>query len=218
MRSIFPLCALLILGCEACTPPQAPTTTSAETTTAPQQAAAPEASSTVDSLLSMLGPLEGKVVAEFPAGGEVFAWHLVRAGARVLAIVDNPAQGGAMEARKKSEGIGDDRLLVRVVAPGAVGLGPNEVDLALITREYSTLGDRQAWFTQLMAGIKAPHLFYLVNYLPTPSPEGPPLNQRMGYEQVADELGRFGVGDVGIHYRKLPYRYILFGAVPPTSD
>lgn len=161
-----------------------------------------------------MGPLEGRVVAEFYAEEEQHTWALLGAGARVLAIVDNPARAEALNARKMRDGIGDDRLLVRPVAPGAVGLLPNEADLALITREFSTLGNRQAWFGQLMAGLKPPHLFYLVNYLPLPSPEGPPMEQRTDFNRVADEVGQYGFQDVGIYYRKIPYRFILFGAVP----
>lgn len=161
-----------------------------------------------------MGPLEGRIVAEFYAEEEQHTWALLGAGARVLAIVDNPARAEALNARKMRDGIGDDRLLVRPVAPGAVGLLPNEADLALITREFSTLGNRQAWFGQLMAGLKPPHLFYLVNYLPLPSPEGPPMEQRTDFNRVADEVGQYGFQDVGIYYRKIPYRFILFGAVP----
>lgn len=162
-----------------------------------------------------MGPLEGRVVAEFYAGDGPYTWDLLAAGARVLAIVDNPGQADALNARKLREGIGDDRLLVRPVAPGAVGLLPNEADLALITREFSALGDRPAWFGQLMAGLKPPHLFYLVNYLSAPSPEGPPMEQRTDFNRVADEVGQYGFQDVGIYYRKMPYRFILFGAVAP---
>ncbi|MCC6840112.1 MAG: hypothetical protein IT230_08130 [Flavobacteriales bacterium] len=165
-----------------------------------------------DSLLATMGPLQGKVVAVFY--GDQTTWDLLGAGARVLAVVDNTGQAASMEARKQKEGYGDDRLIIRRVAPGAVGLLPNEADMALITREFSTLGNRPEWFRQLMAGTKAPHLFYLVNYFPTPTPSGPPMAQRMDFNRVADEVTQFGFGDVGIYYKKLPDRFILFGAVP----
>ncbi|MBK7286630.1 MAG: DUF1698 domain-containing protein [Flavobacteriales bacterium] len=81
-----------------------------------------------------MGPLQGKVVADMFAGDGYYTWKLLGAGARVLAIDDNPANIAALEARKKAEGIGDERLLVRLTPPGVTGLIPNEVDLALIIR------------------------------------------------------------------------------------
>ena len=170
-----------------------------------------------DSLLIVMGPLDGKVVADMFAGDGYYTWKLIGAGARVLAIEDDPAKIAALEARKKSEGIGDDKLLIRATTPGVTGLMPNEVDLALITREYSTLGDRPAWFAQLMSNVKAPHTFYMVNYLTQQSPSGPPLSQRMDFSRVADEIAGFGYDDVGVMYKTMPYRYILFGSVPPLT-
>lgn len=168
-----------------------------------------------DIVMREMGPLNGKVVADMFAGDGYYTWKLLSAGARVLAIDDDPAAIERLQAWKASQGIGDDRLLIRLTTPGVPGLLPDEADIALITREYSTLGDRQSWITQLMAGIKSPHLFYLVNYLPGQSPDGPPLSQRMDYNQVSEELTLFGADDVGISYKKLPYRYILFASKPP---
>lgn len=170
-----------------------------------------------DSLLTVMGELHGKVVADMFDADGYYAWKLMGAGARVLVIDDNPANIAAIEARKKAEGIGDDRLLIRTAQPGSTGLMPHEADMALITREYSQLGDRPAWFAQLMTGLRAPQTFFLVNYFPEQTPEGPPLSQRMAFNTVADEVTEFGFGDVGILYKKMPYRYILFGAVVPPD-
>lgn len=170
-----------------------------------------------DTVLKAMGPVEGKIVADMFAGDGYYTWQLLAAGARVLAIDDDPANIAALEARKEAAGIGDDRLLIRGTTPGVPGLLPGEVDLALITREYATLGDRQAWFAQLMEGVKAPHTFYLVNYLPQPSPHGPPLSQRMDYNRVLDEISGFGYDDVGVMYKALQYRYILFASDPPLT-
>ena len=220
MRQLFiPFLAgsLLFAGCKS-----SPTATDGLAATsvvqAPASAIAPwENQQAMDSLLSVLGPLQGKTVADMFAGNGFYTWGLLKAGARVLAIDDNPANIAALEARKKSEGIGDDKLLIRQTTPGVPGLLANEVDIALITREYAKLGDRPAWFAQLMPGIRSPHLFYLVNFLPGQTAAGPPLAERMGYNTVSNELSSFGFQDVGIYYKKMPYRYVLFAAVPPET-
>ena len=166
-----------------------------------------------DSLIATMGNLEGKVVADLFAGDGYYTWKLLGAGARVLAIDVDPANIAALQARKTAEGIGDDRLIVRATASGNVGLLPNEADYALITREVSTLGDRPTWFAQLFSGVKPPTTIYIVNFLPGSTEVGPPLNQRMSYETLRDELQTYGFTDVGILYKRLPYRYILFARV-----
>ncbi|HRN36034.1 MAG TPA: hypothetical protein PLV70_08235 [Flavobacteriales bacterium] len=217
MRILLPLSFVLIFPGAGCQGPSTGASTDPGTTQAIRPFDAGDARMG-DSLIKAMGPLAGKVVADLYADDGYYTWKLLGAGARVLAMEDDPAQAAALEARKKSEGIGDDRLLVRLVPAGTVGLLPGEADLALVTREYSTLGDRGAWIKELMAGIKEPHLFYLVNYLPVPSPSGPPLSQRMEFDRVADELMTFGVDDVGILYKTLPDRYILFGSKPPVFE
>ncbi|MGV9012951.1 MAG: class I SAM-dependent methyltransferase [Flavobacteriales bacterium] len=170
-----------------------------------------------DSLIATMGSLEGKVVADLFAGDGYYTWKLLSAGARVLAIDDDPAAIASLNARKVADGIGDDRLIVRATTPGIVGLLPNEADLALITREVSTLGDRPAWFAQLFSGVKPPTTIYIVNFLPGSAQVGPPLNQRMDYETVRNELNAYGFTDVGILYKRLPYRYILFARIAQES-
>ncbi len=171
-----------------------------------------------DELLSVMGSVQGKVVADLFAGDGYYTWKMLDAGARVLAIDDDPAKIEALEARKKADGIGDDRLLIRQTTPGVTGLMPDEVDLALVTRELSTLGDRAAWFSQLLADVRAPRTVYIVNYLPQQTPVGPPLSQRMGYNTVSNELSEFGYRDIGVMYKKMPYRYIIFASVPPMDQ
>ncbi len=220
MRQLLPLCLIGGLYLAGCTDPEQPENAGPPAAVRTPQVTAQYVSDdrgSGDSLLTVMGSVQGKVVADMFAGNGYYTWHLMGAGARVLAIDVDPANIAALEARKKAEGIGDDRLLIRLTTPGVTGLMPNEVDMALITREYSQLGDRQAWFAQLMAGVRDPHTFFLVNYVPQQTPEGPPLSQRMDFNTVADEVTEFGYGDVGIMYKKMPYRFILFGAVVPPD-
>lgn len=220
MRHSLTLClalGLLISGCKdpgtaAKDQPVPATTTTPDTT-----AGAQDERWGVDSLLSVMWPVQGKVIADLYDGDGIYAWKLLESGARVLVIDDDPAKVAALEARKKQEGIGDDRLIIRLAKPGEPGLLPNEADEALITREFSALGDRAAWFSKLKMGIKPPYKFFLVNYVPFQTPYGPPVSQRMNYNTVADELTAFGFGDIAIFYKKMRYRYIIIGAVPPEA-
>ena len=219
MRQILFLSLIGGLFFSSCSDPG----TSNKTTTAPPDTVASSVQTDTndwrsgDSLFTVLGPLDGKVVADMFAGDGYYTWKMLGAGARVLALDDDPANIAALEARKKAANIGDDRLIIRQTTPGITGLMPDEVDIALVTREFSTLGDRKAWFTQLLKGVRSPRTVYIVNFLPQQSPVGPPLSQRMAYNTVLDELNEFGFDDVGVYYRKMPYRYIVFASDPPQS-
>jgi hypothetical protein len=208
---------LLIASCKNGTGPGASVPQNPSPTGTVQPAESWNSQPALDSLLTVLGPLQGKTVADMFAGDGFYTWGMLKAGARVLAIDDNPAHIAALEARKKREGIGDDKLLIRQTTPGVPGLMKDEVDMALITREFSQLGDRPSWFAQLMAGVRAPHLLYLVNFIPGQTAAGPPLSQRMGYNTVSNELVTYGYQDVGIYYKKMQYRYVLFASVPPET-
>lgn len=168
-----------------------------------------------DIIIKEMGMLRDKVVADMFCGDGYYTWKLLSAGARVVAIDDDPEVIERMKAWKASQGIGDDRLIVRLTTPGIPGLAPGEADMALITREYSTLINPETWFPEMQAGLTSPHIFFLVNYLPEPSPDGPPISQRRSYDEVSDELMLNGVYDIGVTFQSLPDRYILFGATPP---
>lgn len=219
MRQTLSICLLVGLTLAACThnTPKADSAP-AQTENGPAANRTPyQDQQLLDSLLSTMGSVQDKVVADLFAGDGFYTWGLLRAGARVLAIDDDPTRIAALEARKKQEGIGDDKLLIRLTQPGVPGLLPNEADLALVTREFSMLGDRPAWFAQLLPGIRAPHTFYLVNFLPGQTVAGPALSLRMNYNTVIDEIAEYGFHDVGVYYKKLPYQYILFASIPPEQ-
>lgn len=167
-----------------------------------------------DIIIREMGNLRNKVVADMFCGDGYHTWKLLSAGARVVALDDDPEVIERMQAWKLSQGIDDDRLTVRLTTAGVPGLAPGEVDVALVTREYSTLINPETWIPEMMGGIKSPHLFFLVNYLPGLT-DGPPQAQRRDYDTVSDELMLYGVNDIGVGYQQVPGRYILFGASPP---
>ncbi|MEO8734720.1 MAG: hypothetical protein ABI373_10350 [Flavobacteriales bacterium] len=170
-----------------------------------------------DSVLALMGDLHGRTVADLFAGDGYYTWKLLDAGARVLAMDDDTSHVATLLAAKKAKGISDDRLLIRLSSTGRPVLLPAEADMALITRELSTIPDRDAWFKQVQRGLRGHKPTYVVNFLPQPSPIGPPAGQRMDYNSAADVLTAVGYTDISILYRKIPYRYILFASIPPVQ-
>lgn len=167
-----------------------------------------------DSVVALMGDLHGRTVADLFAGDGYYTWKLLAAGARVLAMDDDTAHVAALLATKKAKGIGDDRLLIRLSPRDKPVLLPHEADMALITRELTTIPDRQTWFKQVQDGLLGNKPTYVVNFLAQATPFGPPAEQRMSYNSASDEMTTVGYTDISILYRKVPYRYIIFASIP----
>lgn len=171
-----------------------------------------------DTVFAVLGGVQGKVVADLAAGDGYYTERLLRAGARVIAMEEDPALLAALQAKKAEWGLGDDRLQVRAVSAGQTGLQPGEVDIALLTKPYATVAQRANYVAQVRQGTRAPHVFAVVDFLQEQTPVGPPMDERTSADQVMDELGAWGFQDVLSLSKKLHYRYIVVAQdLPPDA-
>lgn len=178
----------------------------------------PDPLRSIDTVFTILNGISGRTVADLSAGDGYNTWSLLRAGANVIAIDEDPAKIAAIEARKKELGLSDARLRTRVVPPGECGLGPNEVDLALITRPYITIPNKPAYFASLRQGVSGVHQVAIVNHLNQNTASGPPMDQRMSEITLMDELANYGYADVLSLTKALPDRYLVVAQdLPPES-
>ncbi len=175
-----------------------------------------------DSLIKVMGGVQGKVVADLFVGDGYYTMKLLEAGARVIAMDDDPRNIEAITAKKKEMGIGDDRLIIRSCTPGAPNLSLAEVDLALCTRPFVSIPDRTGYFTKVKASVKPPCQVFIVDFLPEQTPVGTPMDQRVSSEQVMDAMEPCGFTDIGGYTKLLPYRFLIQamdfveGAVPDS--
>lgn len=183
---------------------------SAATNTASQApVATPDDWHACDSLFAMAGGVNGKVVADLFVGDGYYTMKLLEAGARVIAMDDDPRNIEALAAKKSEMKIGDDRLIIRTCTPGTPALSQGEVDLALCTRPFISIPDRDAYFKKVKASVKAPSMLLIVDFLPEQTPVGTPMDQRISSEQVMDAMEAPGFTDIGAYTKKLPYRYVV---------
>lgn len=162
-----------------------------------------------DTLFRLMGGVQGKTVADLFVGDGYYTLKLVEAGARVIAMDDDPANLTALAAKASELGIGEDRLMIRQAATGSPNLALNEVDAALCTRQFTSIPDRTAYFRKVKAAIKSPSPLFIVDFLPEQTPVGPPLDQRVSELQVMDAMEPVGFTDIGGYTRKLPYRFVV---------
>jgi predicted methyltransferase len=214
----FPL-ALLASGllCAACdhaadntanTGP-APSTTGTQPVTSQAPPPTPDDWHATDTLFSMMGGVQGKVVADLFVGDGYYTMKLLEAGARVIASDDDPRNIEALQAKKEEMHIGDDRLLIRSASPGSPNLNIGEVDLALCTRPFVSIPDPTGYFTKVKASIKPPCQLFIVDFLQAQTPVGTPMDQRIPNETVMDAMEPCGFTDIGAYTLKLPYRFVV---------
>lgn len=178
-----------------------------------QQDTARDAWQKPEVIIQLMGGVEqsvkGKLVADLFAGDGYMTFKLIEAGANVIAIDTDPNALAAIEDRKRQLGLGDDRLRVRQVNEGEPGITNEEADLALSMHRIGYMNDILGYFAKVRQGLKAPKMVCIVDFLPSPSPMGPPMEKRYSETQMMDILEPAGFTDVGSYGKKLPYQYVM---------
>jgi hypothetical protein len=221
MRITFLFLASCLVACSACEdkPTDAssaangstPTTGGGSATATPgcPPAHTPDDWHTVDSLFVAMDGVNGKTVADLFVGDGYYTMKLLEAGARVIAMDDDPRNIEALQAKKEELGICDERLIIRNGTPGTPNLSLNEVDIALCTRQLLSIPDPVGYFTKVRSCIRFPSNLFLVQFLPEQTPVGPPLDERLPEDRVMDAMEPCGFTDIGSYSKKMPYRYMV---------
>lgn len=220
LLTAIPLSALLACGGDRSADPS---NTNTQTGPSASQAPAPTGDDwhLCDSLWHIAGGVNGKTVADLFVGDGYYTMKLLEAGAHVIAMDDDPRNIEALQKRKEELKIGDDRLIIRTSTPGLPALSVGEVDLALCTRPFISIPDRDGYFTKVKAAIKPPSMLLIVDFLPEQTPVGTPMDQRVNSEQVMDAMEAPGFTDIGAYTKLVPYRFVVQamdyveGSVPP---
>ncbi len=221
MRITYLLLATCLFACSSCEdkPGADPSTTNGSasapnggtSTSTPgcPPARTPDDWHTVDSLFLAMGGVNGKTVADLFVGDGYYTMKLLEAGARVIAMDDDPRNIEALQTKKEEMGICDERLIIRNGTAGAPNLSLNEVDVALCTRQILSIPDPVGYFSKVRSCIRFPSNLFVVQFLPEQTPVGPPLDQRLPEDRVMDLMEPCGFTDVGSYSKKMPYRYMV---------
>jgi cyclopropane fatty-acyl-phospholipid synthase-like methyltransferase len=168
-----------------------------------------------DVVLGMMNnDLSGMTVADLFAGDGYFTFRLIQAGAKVIAIDNDPANIAKLEARKKELGLTDDQLIVRGAAVGDPGLAPDEADVALLVHHYVGIANKPDFFKRMRQGLRFPRALMLIDWQKQPTPMGPPEHERLDQNLIMDQILEMGYSEVGAHSDKLPYQVVFFATDP----
>ncbi len=218
MRQITILAAFAILtGCTTetgtTTPPAITPVATTPKAVPAQTTAARDAWQKPQEIFNLMGnDFHGQTIADLAARDGYFTFKMIESGANVIAIDDDPSNIAALEARKKELGIGDDRLKIRLSTVNDPGLARDEVDAAFLAHGLVRIPNKKNYLTKVFEGTRVPRPLYIVEWLNSQTPLGPPMTDRMSAESIMDEVGIAGYTDVGAYSAKIPYQVFLFAS------
>lgn len=163
-----------------------------------------------EELIALMGQdLSGMTIVDLFAEDGYFSFKMVEAGARVIAVVNDPANAERIEERRRMQGVGEDRLVVRTVPVGDPGIGPNEADMALLAHRFLRITDQRTYFQLLRRGLKEPRPLFMLEWQDRQTPMGPPVSERRSVDEIMDMVSELEYSDVGAHSAKIPDQVIF---------
>ncbi len=161
-------------------------------------------------VLSVLGNLKGRTVADIGAGTGFFAFRIAAQGGRTIAIDIDPRAIEYME-EEKMRYPADVRALLetRLAQPHDPGLRAGEADVVLMVNTYIYIEDRVAYFRNLRTGLADNARIVIIDFKKKETPIGPTLEERVSSTQVESELVAAGYIILSTDERSLDYQYII---------
>ena len=161
-----------------------------------------------DVLVSMLGDLEGKVVADIGAGSGYFTFRLAESAEKVVAIDIDQRFLDHIEGRKEGEGA--NNVETRLTTPENPGLKADEADIVLVVNTFHLIDEKVEWLAKLYEGMKENSRLVVVDYKKYGFiPQGPNSDHKFEPEEVEAFMMEAGFEMARSSSEELEYQYIV---------
>lgn len=161
-----------------------------------------------EKVITRLGPLDGKIVADIGAGTGYFTFPIAKQAAKVIAIDIDQRFLDFIAQKKAKQKIGD-KIETRLTVPDSPGLKAQEVDLVLIVDTYHHIENRVEYFRKLKPDLRENGSLVIIDFKKEKTPQGPPPELRVAQAKVETELKAAGFTIVSTDRDLLPYQYII---------
>jgi ubiquinone/menaquinone biosynthesis C-methylase UbiE len=161
-------------------------------------------------IISLLGPLEDKVIADIGAGSGYFSFRFIHQAKKVIAIDIEKELIDMMNAEKTyyKPDI-QERFEARLATPMDPKLNKGEVDIVFLSNTYSYLTQRVTYLRSLKDKFKKDGQIMIVDFKKKITPIGPDLAHRLAQGDVERELIDAGYEIIHSDDNKLQYQYII---------
>lgn len=168
-----------------------------------------------DMVISQLGNLQGKTVADIGAGTGYFAFRMVPKAKKVIGIEIDPRFIQFMDSIKvRLPEQYRDRFEPRLAYPDNPLLRAGEADAAIIVNTYGYIDNRVQYLRKLREGISANGKLLIIDFKKNNLPVGPPDEFKVAASQVEHELRTAGFEVEKIDNETLDYQYIVLARRP----
>ncbi|MEM7036312.1 MAG: class I SAM-dependent methyltransferase [Bacteroidota bacterium] len=159
-------------------------------------------------VISQLGDLSNKVVADIGAGTGYFTMRLARFARKVIAIdIDSTFLSYIERRAAKTTQRKHRNIETRLTMPDDPSLQQSETDLVLIVNTYAYIQDRVDYFRKVHAGLRESGHLVVVDFKKRPLPVGPPSGEKVNAATVITEMDSAGFKVVSVDSTSLQYQY-----------
>lgn len=162
----------------------------------------------IDTVLHVLGNLEGKTIADIGAGTGYFSFPLAEKAEKVIAIDIDQRFLNYIQDKKDSLQTGSN-IELRLTEADKSGILDNEVDMAIIVNTYHHIENRIAYFTEVRSLLNEGGVLVVIDFFKEELSVGPPPDHKLAAEVVLKELKEAGFKDISIEKKVLTYQYII---------
>ena len=166
-------------------------------------------------VISLLGDLEGKTVADIGAGTGYFTFRLVPRAQKVIGIdIDQRFIQFLDSMKVRLPAAYRDRFETRLAQLDDPLLRPAEADAVMIVNTYGYMTNRIQYLKTLIRGIKPGGQLLIIDFKKNNLPVGPPDEYKVALGQVEKELLTAGFGISKMDKDALDYQYIVIAQKP----
>lgn len=170
-----------------------------------------------DFVISKLGSLEGKTIADLGAGSGYFTFRFLKSGADVIALDIDSKMIELMnsEVNFLPDSLRDhfEARLAKVDDPN---LEESEIDFLFISNTYPYIEDRVNYFKNILTSFREGGKMMIVDFKKKHTPIGPPQSARMALGDIEQELIEAGYSIINSDDQSLTYQYIIIAS--PNSN
>lgn len=164
-----------------------------------------------DLVLSKLGDIEGKSIADIGTGTGYFAYRMAYKGAHVIAIdVDADMLDLMQNFKVNLPSTVAQNLKTRLVPPDDPKIMEEEADHAIIINTIAYIDNRPTYCAKVRNGLKPGGSLMIVDFkYQDLDIDAPPLEQRVPIGTLQSELKKAGFNDIEVDDQSLQYQYII---------
>lgn len=164
-------------------------------------------------VISQLGELEGKTVADIGAGTGYFTFRMVPRAKKVIGVDIDPRFIDFMDSVKvRLPEQYQSRFESRLAKPDDPMLKPEEADAVIIVNTYGYIENRVQYLRTLSKGMSAGATLLIIDFKKNNLPIGPADAYKVALNQVERELEAGGFDIDKIDNESLDYQYIILAS------